>query len=196
MRYIKLYEEFRHDEIHDVMMSICDTVSFKESELYPSTERLRIYETSETVEFDPKHYEEYLEGWRILNIEDNIVFIKGNLEEVGLSWLNEIYGNLKPVEIEDKIFYVDGERKPSPVTDTLTTDGLFMYYKELQESKNGYCYISYDRIWSLFKSYFDMEYQEIKDLISVWLGETYNLRGLTPQRLKWMPQISWERPII
>ena len=168
MRYIKLYEEFRHDEIHDVMMSICDTVSFKESTEYPSSERLRVYETSEPVDFDPKQYEEYLEGWRIIHKKE-IVFIKGDFKEVGISWLNEIYGRLESVEKAGRIYYIDDERKP-----------LFMYDKEEQESKNGYYYISYDRIWSFFESYFSMEYKEIEDLIKVWLGETYNLRGLTP----------------
>ena len=180
MRYIKLYEEFRHDEIHDVMMSICDTVSFKESTEYPSTDRVRVYETSEPVEFDPKQYEEYLEGWKIAQFHyvigryRNTIFIKGDFKETGLSWLNEIYGNLKPVEKDDKIFYVDGERKP-----------LFKYYKEDYESKNGYYYINYDRIWSFFEYYFDMESKEIKDLIKVWLGETYNLRVLTPDFWSW-----------
>jgi hypothetical protein len=174
MRYIKLYEEFRHDEIHDVMMSICDFVSFEESTEYPSTDRVRVYDVDSSVDFDPKQFEEYLDGWRILNIEDKITFVKGDLREAGLSWLNEIYGNLKPVEKDDKIFYVDGERKP-----------LFMYYKEDYESKNGYYYINYDRIWSFFEYYFDMESKEIKDLIKVWLGETYNLRVLTPDFWSW-----------
>ena len=167
MRYIKLYEEFRHDEIHDVMMSICDTVSFNESTEYPSSDRVRVYETSEVVEFDPEEYEEYLEGWKIVHKEE-IVFIKGDLREAGLSWLNEIYGNLKPVEKDGKIFYVDLESKP-----------LFMY-NDNQESKNGHYYIDYYRIWSFFESYFGMEYNEIQDLMKVWLGETYNLKGLTP----------------
>ena len=170
MRYIKLYEEFKHDEIYDVMMSICDTISFNVSTEYPSTDRLRVYETSEVVEFDPEQYEEYLEGWKIVHKEE-IVFIKGDLKEAGLSWLNEIYGNLKLVEKEDKIFYVDGERKP-----------LFMYdvRAQVKKSKNGYYYIDYYRIWSFFESYFGMEYKEIQELMKVWLGETYNLRGLTP----------------
>jgi len=179
-RLFRFYEEFRHDEIYDVMMSICDTVSFKESDVYPSTERVRVYETSEVVEFDPEQYEEYLEGWKIAQFHFVISFIKGDyalyayLKETGLSWLNEIYGNLKPVEEGDKIFYVDGERKP-----------LFKYYKEDQESKNGYYYINYDRIWSFFEFYFDMESKEIKDLIKVWLDETYNLRVLTPDFWSW-----------
>ena len=176
MRYIKLYEEFRHDEIHDVMMSSCDTVSFNESDVYPSTERVRVYETSEVVEFDPKQYEEYLEGWKIVHKEEmEIVFIKGDLKEAGLSWLNEIYGNLKPDTDNHKIFYVDGKRNP-----------LFMYDVRSQNLlkhqliKNGHYYINYYRIWSLFDLYFGMEYNEIQDLMKVWLGETYNLKELTP----------------
>ena len=171
MRYIKLYEEFRHDEIHDVMMSICDTVSFNESTEYPSSDRVRVYETSEVVEFDPEEYEEYLEGWKIVHKEE-IVFIKGDLREAGLSWLNEIYGNLKPDTDKHKIFYVDGERNP-----------LFMYDVRAQLKKIMnylYYYIDYYRIWSFFESYFGMEYNEIQDLMKVWLGETYNLKGLTP----------------
>lgn len=120
------------------------------------------------VEFDPEKYDEYLDGWKIAQFHYVISFIKGDFKETGLSWLNEIYGNLKPVEKDDKIFYVDGERKP-----------LFMYYKEDQESKNGYYYINYDRIWSFFEFYFDMESKEIKDLI------TYNLRVLTPEFWSW-----------
>ena len=165
MRYIKLYEEFIHDEIHDVMMSICDTVSFKESEQYPSTDRVRVYDVDSSVDFDPKQFEEYLEGWKIVHKEDKIVFIKGDLKEAGLSWLKEVYGNLKPKEQDGNIYYRDDERKP-----------LFAYRK----SKNEHYYINYHRIWSFFEFYFDMESKEIEDLISVWLGETYNLREITP----------------
>lgn len=191
MRYIKLYEEFRHDEIHDVMMAICDEVSFKESEVYPSSERVRIYETSGPVDFDPKQYEEYLEGWTIKYVLDDqleeemetyVAFIKGDPKEVDLSWLNEIYGKLVPVEEDGRIFYVDSERKP-----------LFYY------TENKYFYVNYYRIWSLFCTFFDMKYNEIEDLIKVWLGDTYKL---SVNKLKFYGEeemllfgLSWERPI-
>jgi hypothetical protein len=180
VRYIKLYEEFGHDEIYDVMMSICDTVSFKESEVYPSTESIRVYETSEPVDFDPKQYEEYLEGWTIRRFiiaigENNIAFIKGDYKEASISWLKEVYGNLKaPIPaLEDGIIcYRDDESKP-----------LFYYYNTKYYGKSryntGYYYVNHKRIWSLFE-YFGLKKDEIRKLISVWLRDIYNLSELAP----------------
>jgi len=177
VRYIKLYEEFGHDEIYDVMMSICDTVSFKESEVYPSTESIRVYETSEPVEFDPNQYEEYLEGWTIRRFiiaigENNIAFIKGDYKEASISWLKEVYGNLKPKEEDGNIYYRDDESKP-----------LFYYYNTRYYGKSryntGYYYVNHKRIWSLFE-YFGLKKDEIRKLISVWLRDIYNLSELAP----------------
>ena len=174
MRYIKLYEEFGHDEIYDVMMSICDTVSFKESEVYPSTESIRVYETSEPVEFDPNQYEEYLEGWTIRRFiianwvviggKNIIAFIKEDYKEASISWLKEVYGNLKPMEQDGNIYYRDDESEP-----------LFYYYKY----NTGYYYVNHKRIWSLFE-YFGLKKDEIRKLISVWLRDIYNLSELAP----------------
>jgi hypothetical protein len=169
VRYIKLYEEFGHDEIYDVMMSICDTVSFKESEVYTSTESIRVYETSEPVEFDPNQYEEYLEGWTIRRFiiaigENNIAFIKGDYKEASISWLKEVYGNLKPKEEDGNIYYRDDKSKP-----------LFYCYKY----NTGYYYVNHKRIWSLFE-YFGLKKDEIRKLVSVWLRDIYNLSELAP----------------
>jgi hypothetical protein len=174
VRYIKLYEEFGHDEIYDVMMSICDTVSFKESEVYPSTESIRVYETSEPVDFDPNQYEEYLEGWTIRRFiianwvviggKNIIAFIKGDYKDASISWLKEVYGNLKPKEQDGNIYYRDGESEP-----------LFYYYKY----NTGYYYVNHKRIWSLFE-YFGLKKDEIRKLISVWLRDIYNLSELAP----------------
>ena len=174
MRYIKLYEEFGHDEIYDVMMSICDTVSFKESEVYPSTESIRVYETSEPVDFDPNQYEEYLDGWTIRRFiianwvviggKNIIAFIKGDYKDASISWLKEVYGNLKPKEEDGNIYYRDDESEP-----------IFYYYKY----NTGYYFVSHKRIWSLFE-YFGLKKDEIRKLISVWLRDIYNLSELAP----------------
>jgi hypothetical protein len=176
MRYIKLYEEFKHDEIYDVMMSICDTIPFKESTQYPSTEMVRVYETDLPVHFDPKQYEEYLDGWTITSYaltteEYNIVFIKGDLKEAALSWLNEVYGKLIPVVRPDggvwdheKICYIDGDRRP-----------LFMLVQQK-------VWIEEDRIWRFLSMHFGIKYKEMQDLVRIWLSQTYNLSGYTPAR--------------
>ena len=87
-----------------------------------------------------------------------------------LSFLDQ-FNNLKPVEKDDKIYYVDNDNL-----------ALFFYYIEDQESKNGYYYINYYRIWSFFEDVMDYSRTEIQEIIEEWLGTTYNLRGLTPQR--------------
>jgi hypothetical protein len=93
--------------------------------------------------------------------------IKNKLDRVALTWLNNNFGNLKPIVKEDETYYVNEDRLP-----------LFYYY---QDKKNRYVYINYNEIWSFFESFFGMEYTQIQGVIRDWLEETYNLKGLTPQ---------------
>ena len=83
-------------------------------------------------------------------------------------FLNQ-FNNLKPVEKDDEIYYVDNDNLP-----------LFYYYIEDQESKNGYYWINYHRIWSFFEDVMGYSRTEIQEIIEEWLGTTYDLRGLTP----------------
>ena len=89
-----------------------------------------------------------------------------NKQKIIFKWLNKEFGNLTPVVNGDKTFYVDKDRLP-----------LFVYY---QDQENGQIYIHYNRIWLLLESIFSMKDLEIKELLKVWLDDTYNLRGLTP----------------
>ena len=52
---------------------------------------------------------------------------------------------------------------------------IIIYNKE-----NDNVYVSYDDIWSFLKSNFGLKYSEIQEHIKEWLGEVYNLRGVTP----------------
>ena len=83
-------------------------------------------------------------------------------------FLNQ-FNDLKPVEKSGKIYYVDNDNYP-----------LFFYYKEDQDSKNGYYWISYYRIWSFFSNIIGYNYTETQEIMKEWLGTTYNLRGLIP----------------
>ena len=49
-----------------------------------------------------------------------------------------------------------------------------------QDQNSGYLYVSYSKIWSVFSSRFNMEYQQIQGLIKSTVEETYNLREVTP----------------
>ena len=91
---------------------------------------------------------------------------ENKLNKVALTWLNNNFGNLKPIVIRDETYYVNEDRLP-----------LFYYYQDI---KNGPVYINYDEIWSFLESFFGMEYKQIRGVIMDWLEETYNLKGLTP----------------
>ncbi len=51
--------------------------------------------------------------------------------------------------------------------------------------KNNYVYIDYDDIWSVLEEHFGLKYGEIRELTKMWLGEVYNLRGITTQDMPW-----------
>jgi len=61
---------------------------------------------------------------------------------------------------------------------------LFRYVKGknmvVYDRKYGYAYVNYDDIWSFLDKSFDLKHIEIQGLIKDWLGEVYNLRGVTP----------------
>jgi hypothetical protein len=84
------------------------------------------------------------------------------------SFLNQ-FNNLRPVEKDDEIYYVDNDNLP-----------LFSYFKEQQESKSGNYFIDYYRIWSFFEDVMGYNYTKTQQIIKEWLGTTYNLRELTP----------------
>ena len=168
MRYLSFYEEFRHDEVYDVMMSICDTVSFSESDKYPSTDRLRVYETSESVEFDASQYEEYLDGWSITGSDCLVVFVRGDLRGAAISWLNEVYGGLRPDQNDEKQ-YADEH-------------GVLFVHKYQAQWDRYSVYVSYGRIWSLLE-YLYTDEKDIRKLVRWWLAKTYGLTDL--QKIDW-----------
>ena len=60
---------------------------------------------------------------------------------------------------------------------------LFRYKKGynfiIYDRKNDKVYINYDEIWSFLSDKFGLNYYKIKSLTQEWLGEVYNLRGVT-----------------
>ena len=98
-----------------------------------------------------------------------IIITESKLNSVVLKWLDKEFGNLTEVVRDDKIFYVDENGLP-----------LFMYY---QDSKNGNVYINYERIWIFFESIFGLKESQTEEILTIWLEDTYNLRGYTPKFL-------------
>jgi len=194
MRYIKLYEEFKHDEIYDVMMSICDGFSFKESEQFPSTEYLRVFVVEEKIDFEQEPYEEYLSGWKIVHGElpptrleylrnvfsdrelyanTSVVFYKGSKDDVALAWLKEVYGNLeRSQEIsgafqEMKVVYKDADGKVQVKFDL-----------KQEKSSGGYYYVSSDILFFLYNCLKYPQDKSLQTLLSKWLSESYGLKEM------------------
>jgi hypothetical protein len=89
-----------------------------------------------------------------------------NKQKIVLKWLNKEFGNLTPAVRDERTYYFDKDRLP-----------LFFYYRD---QENGWIYINHYRIWSLLESIFSMNNLEIRELLKVWLEDTYNLGGYTP----------------
>jgi hypothetical protein len=105
MRYIKLYEEFSKNEFDQVMMSICEDMSFEVYEDFPSTEDVRIYLVDGLPNIDRSRYEEYLgDDWHIISkqyeyLDKSMVsFVKGEPSDAALKWLEDVYGDLRREE--------------------------------------------------------------------------------------------------
>ena len=90
-----------------------------------------------------------------------------NKQKLVLKWLNKEFGNLIPVVRREITYYVDENNLP-----------LFYY---LQDETNGWVCINHSRIWVLLESIFSMKDLEIRNLLEVWLKDTYNLRGYEPK---------------
>ena len=100
----------------------------------------------------------------------NMKFIitENQKERIVLNWMNK---NFSPDQLEviehpdypNSIFY----RKNGKVVME-------------QDKKNQRFWFSYTQIWSFFKSFFSMEYEEIQGVLNIWLEEAFKLKGYTP----------------
>jgi hypothetical protein len=106
--------------------------------------------------------------------EMKYIITENKLDRIALTWLNNNFGDLKPIVKEYKTYYVNDDESP-----------LFFYY---QYRKYNDVYINYDKIWSVLETMFGMKSLQIKVVIRKWLEESYNLKDLTP--------INWWREII
>ena len=182
MKYIKLFEHFNEEtHIEDAKWIVISHLGEVEEvdidPKYKVNNLLKLNRLEKRHFSELKKCEEHLksEGFFLYlppnRVPDDLIIVGvgESIKEWSINWLNTNFGNLEAIQKNDKIYYIDGKRKP-----------LFYYYKKDQESKNGYYYISYYEIWSFFQSDFGLVYTEIQDLMTTWLRETYKLSELTP----------------
>ena len=82
-----------------------------------------------------------------------------------LEFLN-MFNNLDVVQLEER---------PDWTLYRLEKGNNMMIYNK----KHKYVYINYNDIWSFLRDGFRLKYDEIQELTKDWLGEIYNLRGIT-----------------
>ena len=86
-----------------------------------------------------------------------------------LSFLEQ-FNNLKPVEVGDKICYVDNDGKT-----------LLYYYEEDLDLGYGYCHINHKRIWGFYSEVMGFLSTKIQKIMMDWISTTYNMKSLVPQ---------------
>jgi hypothetical protein len=70
-------------------------------------------------------------------------------------------------------------------------DNLMVYNR-----KKEVVYLDYDKIWLVLRGDFGLNLTETQQLIKEWLGEVYNLSGITTTTNLDVQLPSWMRPII
>ena len=95
-----------------------------------------------------------------------IIITESSRNRVVLKWLNKEFSDLTEVVKDHRTYYVDENGKP-----------LFYY---IQDSKYKDIYINYGRMWVFFNSIFGLNTLQTKEILTIWLEETYNLRGFVP----------------
>jgi hypothetical protein len=109
------------------------------------------------------------------------IITESKLEQVVIKYLNKVYGDLEEYrtdEYPDSLFFIKDKK----------------VYME-QNFENWILYVEYDTIWSDLKNIFSLDYDEIKQIITEWVEDTYNLKGITPNFSKVLSVYRWKRLI-
>ena len=133
---------------------------------------IELYSELDSVDKDYlNHYKKKISGYKIYynNLENKDYFI------LAIKINSDIYKFIETnlFNLEIKINGVD--------KDYLNKKGELMgYHKNQQDLKNKTLWINYDKVWSVFKFKYKLEYQQIQYLTKCLLEEHYNLKVSTP----------------
>ena len=106
---------------------------------------------------------------------------KNNLDKVALLWMNK---NFSPDQLE----VVTSEGYPNSIF--YRKNGKVVME---QNKKSKVFWFDYNEIYSFFESFFSMEYKEWQRIMKIWLEETFNLRGYTPDPRWYDSDACWKR---
>jgi hypothetical protein len=122
-------------------------------------------------------------GWQrgVISVgEKNLLKLGFNNDP--MEFLN-MYNDLDIVQSEEQPDWTLFRYKPK--------ENLMVY-----DRKNDHVFIDYDKIWSILRDNFGLNYDETQEVTERWLGEVYNLRGITTSQWVNPPFHSWVRSTI
>ena len=130
---------------------------------------------------------------KIIITENKINKLKHLVKSDGVKYVSEQMGGF---DTFCKVFNIEGfmdflhlfndlDVVPSEEVEYWT---LFRYKKGnnlmIYDRKSKEVYISYREIWSFLEDKFGLKYSDIQGVTKKWLGEVYNLRGITTVKLE------------
>jgi hypothetical protein len=98
------------------------------------------------------------------------IITENRLNNVALSWMNK---NFSPDQLEIAKF------KEYPNSIFFKKDGVVVME---QDKKYKDFYFDYNDIWSFFESFFGMKYEQVQEVLSYWIDDTFKLKGFTAYR--------------
>ena len=123
--------------------------------------------------------------------------IENLIKEVGINEVETILQEMKKNKVTIK------ESLKKDFIDMLTGCSLSFYGNDIEYLKDGKIlfyyqkndncfYIRYNN-WLEFESKYNLNYQELKELLSSILEEVLNYKGVTPICSRWLAQVHWKR---
>jgi len=91
---------------------------------------------------------------------------------------------IKKMDINDPMEFLNMFNDLDVVQSEENPNWTLFRYKKYENSmiynrENDEVYIDYYRIWSVLSNNFGLNFDETQSLTETWLGEVYNLRGVT-----------------
>ena len=142
---------------------------------------------------------------KILITENKVERLKELIKDIGTKQVIDLMGGwdtfCKVMNIDNFMDFLhlfdDLDVVQSEKNENLT---LFRYKKGnnlmIYDRKSKEVYVSTDDIWSFLDDKFDLANPVIQGVTKKWLGEVYNLRGITTNKIHKFYDFSWVRSTI
>lgn len=105
---------------------------------------------------------------------------ENKLNKVALIWMNK---NFSPDQLE----IVKSKKHSGSIF--FKKNGIVVME---QNKKTKDFLFDYDKIWSFFEIFFNMEYEQVQEVLNIWLKQTLKLKDYTPLKCA-IVFSSWKR---